>query len=224
MTKAKRRRPPKPSFGKSDRFKAFPHDFVFLHEPALPVTDKQVQKIAASLDVGEDSEHVAAVLAAIRRFHGREIAMSELPSGDHRTRDIETLEALARGMEGLNPNVLAALARHGVELGDCEPAHIAGVARLAAKDTDRRRPPSKTGARPKTSRKLVLRDLAAIYTDATGQPGKISKTSETKKTVGGRPTGPFFRFIRAAVSPVPTLKIILDHALASAVTWATTSK
>ncbi len=228
----KRRRPQKPRYQKSgahiwDRHKVWPDDFVsieFLHKPALPVTDKQVQKIAASLDVGEDSEHVAAVLAAIRRFHGREIAMAELPPGDHRAHDIETLEALARGMEGLNPNVLAALARHGVDFSLCDGAHAAECARLAAEDVQHRQQPPKRGPRPLTSRELLLRDLVAIYTDATGRPAKISLTSASGKRGAGHPTGRFFKFIRAAVAAVPSLKKLKDGTLRQAMKRATSTK
>ena len=82
----------KPSFPRQE----WPDGFVFKHDPALPITDEQIQEIAVSLGVRDDSEHVAAVLAAIRRFDGRETAMADLPRGDHRARDIKTLEALAR--------------------------------------------------------------------------------------------------------------------------------
>jgi hypothetical protein len=223
MAKTKRRRPPKPSFGKSDRYKAWPDDFVFLHEPALPIADDEVREIAETLGVRINSKYVTEVLAVIRRFHGRKIAMAELPSGDHRIRDIETLAALARAMDGLNANVLAALARYGVDLGDFEPAQAAEAAREAATEMAQKAP-SRSGRRPKNSRAETLRELEAIYRMATGNPGKIGKTSATKQTDGGKPSGPFFRFIRAAVSPVPTLKTIPDGTLASAVTRATTSK
>ena len=226
-------RPPReePRYEKSgahvwDRHKKWPDDFVsieFLHKPALPVTDEQVQEIAASLDVGEDSEHVAAVLAAIRRFHGRETAMAELPPGDHRTRDIETLEALARGMEGLNPNVLAALARHGVDFSHCDGVHTAECARLAAEDVKRRRPPPKRGARSLESREILLRDLAVVYTDATERSAKVAVASQSAAN-SGQPTGRFFKFIRAAVVPLPSLKKLRDHALHQAVKRATSTK
>ena len=183
---------------------------------------KQVREIAASLGVPDDSEHVAAVLASISRFAGRQIAMAELPDGDHRDRDIETLEALARAMDGLTANVLVALAHYGVDFGDA--AQIAEYARLAKEDIKRRQQPPKRGRRSLTSRAIVLRDLAAIFTDATGRPSKISVTSESKKAAGGRPTGQFFTFMRAAVAPVLTLNGIDDYALAEAVKRATRTK
>ena len=226
MTAAsKRHRPPKPRFGESDRYRAWPDRFVWRHVPALPVTDEEVRKIAASLGVLIDSEHVAAVLAAIRRFDGRKTAMAAVPDGDHRARDIETLAALARAMDGMNANVRAALVRYGIDLGNCEPAQIAEVARQAAKAIKRARIASpRSGRPPKVSRAVTLRELTAIYRQATGRPGKIAYTSETKITKSGQPTGHFFRFIRAAVSPVPALKIIPDHTLAAAVKRATSAK
>ena len=214
---SKRRRPPKPGFGKSRRHQEWPDGFVFVHKPALPITDEQVREIAASLDARDDSEHVAAVLATIPRFDGRETAMAKLPPGDHRARDIETLEALALAMKGLNPNVLAALSRYGVNFSFCEPARAAEGARLAAEDIKRGQQPPRRGAPPMTSRELVLCDLAAIYTEATGRPAKIAVTSESGKTKAGRPTGRFFRFMRAAVAPVPVLAALSDDALAGAV-------
>lgn len=183
---------------------------------------KQRREIAASLGVPDDSEHVDAVLETTRRFHGREIAMAELPTGDHRARDIETLEALARAMDGMNPNVLLALAHYGVEFSDA--AHIAEYARLASEDIKRRQQPPKRGRRSLTSRAIVFRDLAAIYTEATGRPSKISVTSESKKEAGGRPTGRFFTFMRAAAAPVPVLQDLSDHALAAAAKSATSTK
>lgn len=210
----------KPSFPRQE----WPDGFVFKHDPALPITDEQVREIAASLNVGDDSEHVAAVLAALRRFDGRETAMPELPKGDHRARDIKTLEALAKAMDGLNPNVLAALAHYGVNLSFCDGVHTAACARLAAEDIKRRQPPAKKGARPKTSREVFLQELAEIYADATGIDGKMSVTSESKKTAGGQPTGRFFTFMRAAVAPLPDLKRPDDHALAKATTRATRTK
>ncbi len=171
------------------------------------------------------SEHVDAVLAAIRRFDGRETAMEALPDGDHRARDIETLAALARAMDGRNANVRAELDRYGIDLGNCEAAQVAEVARQAAKAIERARiASSRSGRRPKGSRAVTLRELAAIYKQATGRPGKIAKTSDGGITKGGQPTGRFFKFIRAAVSPVPALKILLDDALAAAVTRAASAK
>ena len=219
----KRRRPPKSSFGKSRRHEVWPVGFVFQHVPALPITDEQVREIAASLDVRDDSEHVVAVLAAVRRFDGRETAMAELPPGDHRARDIETLAALARAMDGMNANVRAALVHYGVNLGNCEPTQVAEASRQAAKEIERARvASSRSGRRPKSSRAVVLRDLAAIYTKATGRPAKIAVTSDSGKTTAGRPTGLFFRFMRAAAAPVPALAALSDDALAGAVRRATT--
>ena len=226
MTAAsKRRRPPKRGFGESDRYCAWPDRFVWRHVPALPVTDEEVRKIAASLGVLIDSEHVDAVLAAIRRFDGRKTAMAAVPDGDHRARDIDTLGALARAMDGMNANVRAALVRYGIDLGNCEPAQVAEVARQAAKAIKRARIASpRSGRPPKVSRAVTLRELTAIYKQATGRPGKIAKTSGSGITKAGQPTGRFLKFIRAAVSPVSDLKILSDHTLAAAVTRATTAK
>ena len=222
---SKRRRPPKPSFGKSRRHQEWPDGFEFLHDPALPVTDEQTREIAASLDARDDSEHVSAVLAAIRRFDGRETAMAESPPGDHRAHDIETLTALARAMDGLNANVRAAVARYGIDLGNYAPAQTAEAARQATVEMERERiASSRSGRRPKNSRAATLRELAAIYKMATGRPGKISVTSESAKTIAGRPTGQFFRFIRATVAPVPALEGLTDDALAAAVKRAASTK
>ena len=226
MTAAsKRHRPPKPRFGESDRHRAWPDRFVFRHVPALLVADEEVREIAASLGVQIDSEHVAAVLAAIRRFDGRKTAMAAVPDDDHRARDIKTLAALAHAMDRMNANVRAALVRYGIDLGYCEPAQVAEAARQAAKTIERARIASpRSGRRPENSRAVTLRELAAIYKQTTGRPGKIAKTSESKTTKAGQPTGRFFRFIRVAVSPVPALKILSDPALAAAVTRATSAK
>ena len=198
---------------------------MFRHDPALPVADEEVREIAASLGVLIDSEHVDAVLAAIRRFDGRKTAMAAVPDGDHRVRDVETLAALARAMDGMNANVRAALVRYGIDLGNCEPAQVAEVARQAAKAIKRARIASpRSGRPPKVSRAVTLRELTAIYKQATGRPGKIARASESGIMKEGQPTGRFFRFIRAAVSPVPALKILSDYALASAVTRATNAK
>ena len=72
----------KRKFGKSDRYHAWPDGFEFLHKPHLPITDKQARKIATSLGVEIESDHVAAVFATIRRFDGREAAMAELTEND----------------------------------------------------------------------------------------------------------------------------------------------
>jgi hypothetical protein len=188
----------------------------FQHKPSLPVTDDQISKIAAYLEVDEDSEHVAAVIKTIRRFNGRKIAMAALPGGDHRERDIETLSALARAMDGFNSNVLARLARYGIDLSTCAPAEIAAAARLAAEELERARPISKRGRKPNVSRKMLFRELAEIYTKATGKRATISKTSGSGKTKAGLPCGPFFRFMRAAVAPIPELAALGDTGLASA--------
>ncbi len=149
--------------------------------------------------------------------------MAEVPSGDHRARDIKTLEALARGMEGLNPNVLAALAHYGVNLSFCDGARITDFARIAREDIKRRQLPAKPGPRPKTSRAATLRELAAIYTAATGRPGKISVVSEAYKD-SGKPAFRFFTFIRAAAALSPELNNDGDHALAKATQRATRTK
>lgn len=188
------------------------------------MASEQVREIAASLDVQDDSEHVAAVLAAISRFTGREISMAELPRGDHRARDIETLTALARAMDGLNPNVLTALVHYGVDFSFCDGEVVADCARRAAEDIKRRRQPPKRGAPSKTSREVLLCELATIYKKATGRPGKISVTSESAKTIAGQPTGHFFKFMCAAVAPVPALEMFDGHTLAQAVKRATRTK
>ncbi len=187
---------------------------------AAPITDEQVTQIATSLGVRTDSVHVAAVLAAISRFTGRETAMAELPPGDHRARDIKTLKALALGMDGLNPNVVAALAHYGVNLSFCDGAHTAECARLAAEDIKRRHPPAKKGARPKRSREVLLQELAEIYTAATGRPGKISVVSEAYEN-SGQPAFRFFTFIRAAAALSPELNNDGDDKLAKATQRAT---
>ncbi|MEE9301463.1 MAG: hypothetical protein V3V17_10125, partial [Alphaproteobacteria bacterium] len=71
-TAAKRSSPRKPRFGEDDRSRAWsePDGFTWFHQPSLPVTDEQVQEIAASLGVPETSKHVAAVLAAGCLFDG----------------------------------------------------------------------------------------------------------------------------------------------------------
>lgn len=212
----------KPRFGESDRYHAWPDGWEFLYEPGLPVTDEQVAKIAAGLSAARDSEHVAAVLATIRRFHGREGALATLRPGDHRTRDIETLAALARAMDGLNLNVLASLARHGVDFGFCEAKHVAATARIAAEELERSHRPRRSGRKRKISRAVAFRDLAAIYTTATDRPARISTTSGSDITEAGQPSGPFFQFMRAAVAPVPGLEALSDHALAKAVKRSST--
>jgi hypothetical protein len=218
---SKRRRPPKLKFGESPDHQAWDNDKVdVFHEPALPVTREQIQAIAASLKAQVGSEHVFAVLAAIRRYDGRETAMAELPPGDHRARNIKTLNTLALAIDGLNTNVRAALARYGVFLDI--PAETAEAAREAAMEMERERvASSRSGRRPKISRAATLRELTAIYKMATGRPGKISTTSETGKTRGGKPTGRFFLFMRAAVAPVRDLAELRDYALAEAVKRAT---
>ncbi len=197
------------------------------HEPSLPVTKDQLLEIARSLHVGTGSEHVAAVLDTIRRFHGRRIAMAALPPGDHRDRDIETLSALDCAMDGLNSNVLTRLARYGIDLSACEPANVAAAARHAADELKQLRPTRKPGrpiSIPNVSRPETFRKLAEIYTKATGNKATINVTSASGVTTGGRPSGPFFRFMRAAVAPVPDLKGLEDDGLASAVKRATSSK
>ena len=147
--------------------------------------------------------------------------MAELPPGDHRARDIKTLKALALAMDGLNANVRAAVARYGVNLGYGEPAQIAEAARQAAMAMERERvASSKLGRHRKDSRAATLRELAAIYTAATGRPGKISVVSEAYKD-SGKPAFRFFTFIRAAAALSPELNNDGDHALAKATQRAT---
>jgi len=203
MTSRKRR------FGQSERYRAWPDGFVFVHQPALSVTDEQIAAIAKSLDVAMGSKHVAEVVAAIQRFNGRQIAMAELPAGDHRKRDIETLNALARAMEGWNSNVATHLVRHGADLAVHEPAQIAAAAREAVIEMARVR--RRRGRRPRTSEKILFQELIAIYTSATGKLARLSKTPL------GEPTGPLFRFIRVAVAAIPQLQTRSDEALFTAV-------
>lgn len=178
---------------------------------ALLISDAQVSSIAESLGVGTDSEYVASVLDVLRAYSGRQIAMSELPPGDHRTRDIETLLALARAMDGVNANVLHKLSLYGADLlGD--PPHIAMAARAAAEEMQRTAPPSRFGPRPLTSRAIALRQLAYIYRQATGRRATIT----ARPDADGIPSGPFFAFLRAAVAPVSDLHGLNDDGLASA--------
>ncbi len=210
---------------KRERLDAWPDSFAFYHEPSLPVSDAQISEIAARLDVEEGSEHVAAVLDTIRRFHGRRVAMAALPPGDHRDRDIKTLSALARAMDGLNSNVLARLARYGIDLSACEPANVADAARHAAEELKKTRLTLKKLRRPPIfSRDMTLRELHKIWTTAMGKPGIISTTSGSAVTKGGQPCGHYFQFMRAAVEPVPELKALKDTGLTSAIKRATSSK
>ena len=58
-------------------------------------TDR-AREIAKRLgDVPPDNPYVVAVLLAVYFFDMREGALAEQPEGDHRARDIETLDALA---------------------------------------------------------------------------------------------------------------------------------
>ena len=70
---------------------------------------------------------------------------------------------------------------------------------------------------------MLLRDLAAIYTDATGRAAKIVVRSQGQAKPG-QPTGRVFNFLRAAVAPVPALKGLGGHALAGAAKLATKDK
>ncbi len=210
-------------FGESKRHEAWDKSgWTFYHEPSLPVSEDQTDAIAESLGVAADSKHVAATIAAIRRFDGRERAM---PRGDHRARDLETLAALARAMEGVNANVLASLARHGAMLGLQEdPRQVAAAAREAAVEIEQSRRPSKRGRKRLESRIIVLQELSAIYETATDRRATISVTSESGVKKAGKPTGPFFRFMRAATAPYPSLKKLSDYALHAAVKRATKDK
>ena len=80
-----------------------------------------------------------------------------------------------------------------------------------------RRAASRRGRRPENSRATLFQELNAIYKQATGRPGKISTTSGSLITEAGLPTGPFFKFILAAVKPVPGLNTLRELALAKAV-------
>ena len=189
----------------------------FFYQPSLPVTDAQVSEIAAHLYVSEDSDYVGAVVAAIRRCHGREIAIAQLPPGDHRIRDIATLNALAQAMGGLNSNILARLAKHGVDASSFDGNHVAAVASLVIEELQREIPKPKRGAKPKVSRNITFRELTEVYKNATGKNSSINYSSETRQTTGGQPTCPFFLYMRAAMTPVPELSKLTDQALASAV-------
>ena len=192
--------------------------------PNLHVTDDQKSEIATRLRVQENNPHVVAVINAIHRFNGRRIAEAELPSGNHRKRDIKTLSLLAGAMEGLNPNILALLDRYGIDFNAPNPTEVAAAAREAA-EILKQAPASKNGGRyPIFGRDIFFQDLAKIYTEATNKTFAISTTSETHSTRGGQPSGPAFRFVRSAVNPIPELKILSDNGLASAIKRATSSK
>ena len=194
----------------------------FVYTPLLPVTEDQISEIAFSLGVDRDSEHVAATVEAIRRHHGREMSMAELPKGDHRARDIETLEALARAMDGLNSNVRRHLARHGVRFAETNPEAIRNAALSIVAELRAHKP--RQGRKPKSSRAATLRELAAIWESATPHNAKISRAPEGGTVPAGQPIGRFFRYIRAAVAPVPGLQNEGDQALASAVERALKAK
>ena len=151
---------------------------------SVSVTDEQVSAIADALGVGRDSKHVEAVLYAVRRYAAR----GPLTGGDHRSGDIETLRALARAMDGINPNVLGWLHRHGAEF-DCggDPRQIAAAAREAIGALERERPAPRSGPKRMDSRAALLRDLAETYAAA------------------GCPRGAYRTFLRAAVAPIPAL-------------------
>jgi len=192
--------------------------------PSLHVTDDQKSEIATRLGVQENNQHVIEVINAIHRFDGRRIAVAELPSGNHRKRDIKTLSSLASSMEGLNYNILALLARYGIDFNVPNSTEVAAAAREAA-EILKQAPTSKNGGRYLIfGRNNFFQDLAEIYTNATGNIFTISMTSDTHSTRGGQPSGPAFRFVRAAVNPIPELKILSDNGLASAIKRATSSK
>ena len=144
--------------------------------------------------------------------------MAELQPGDHRVRDIETLSALARAMDGMNSNVMRTLVKYGAELDIGEPTRVAAVARLAAEDIVQAITPKKSGRKRKGEglRDMLFRELAEIYTTATGRAAKMVVKSEVYEEAG-QPTGRFFAFVRAAVAPVPELGKLKDHALSQAV-------
>ncbi len=194
----------------------------------------QGREIAATLHVEEDSKYVVAALEAIRRFHGRELARAV--SGDKGARDIKTLSAFAQAMEGLNADVISCLARSRVALEvPPSPDVIAAVARLPAPDIaaiarraandlkleQRTKPKPKRGPKRNESRDILFRELADIYEAATGKRAIIHRTSESLTKPGGRPSGPFFRLVQAAVTLLPNLAKLPEHTLASAVERAT---
>ncbi len=185
------------------------------YKPSLPISQGQWDAIAKTLGVETDSDHVQAAYDAVRAYAGRRSAMAELPAGDHRVRDVETLMALARAMEGMNLNVRAALAREGIDFTWPAPDDTALAAQHAAETMARDIQPPKRGPKPKTSRAVVLCQLADIFTTATGKPARFSAVS-TDKQDAGNPSGPFFRYLRAAVAPASDLAGLTDHALAQA--------
>ena len=192
--------------------------------PNLHVTDDQKLEIATSLGVQENSQHVIEVINAIHRFDGRRIAVAELPSENHRKRDIKTLSSLASAMEGLNYNILALLASYGIDFNAPNPTEVAAAAREAV-EILKQAPASKDGGRyPIFGRDIFFQDLAKIYTKATNNTFTISMTSESNLTRGGQPSGPAFRFVQAAVNPIPELKKLSTNGLASATKRATSSK
>jgi hypothetical protein len=127
-------------------------------------------------------------------------------------------------MEGLNPNILALLARYGIDFNVPNSTEVAAAAREAA-EILKQTPTSRNGGRYLTfGRNIFFQDLAEIYTKATNKFFTISMTSETNSTRGGQPSGPAFRFARAAVNSIPELERLSDNGLASAIKRATSSK
>lgn len=200
----------------------WPDGVKFEYEPSLPISQGQWDAIANSLGVEPDSHHVQAAYDAVRRHVARETVMADLPAGDHRRRDIETLMALSRAIEGINLNVRAALARQGIEsdwvqsLVPQDPEHTALSIRHAAFELMFLQGPPKRG-RPTTKelRDILLLELAEIYTAVTGAEG-FSNTGTNDRRGPNRPTGPCLRFLRAAVALVPGLTADSDGALVQA--------
>ena len=211
LTNTENTNPPK--FGKSARYRAWPDGFVFFHEPSLPVSDLQRKEIAKCLGVEPESEHVEAVVVAIRRFASFKEAMSSLPDGDHRNRDRRALKALVQAMDGLSPNVMGLLAQNGVTLTLPDgPDQIAAAARSAIDGVDRNSAKKGKGNRADHFKNELFRELAGIYSNATGR----ALTYTNKPDPAHEATGPLVDFLCAAVSPVPELKRMTTGALAKA--------
>ena len=110
--------------------------------------------------------------------------------------------------------MLKSLARHGAELGlQGDPRQVAAAAREAASAIEQSRPPSKRGPQKQESRYILFRELAAIYEAATSRRGVVSTSSKTKAEKRGLPAGRFYKFLRAAVAPVPSISSLRDYTL-----------
>jgi len=195
----------------------WPAGVEFKYEPTLSVTESQVQAIAERLGVPTDSGHVTATLQAVRRYIGLDAALPKTTEAQRRKQDIATLNALAKGMEGLNANVRAALTRHGGGLTFAiDPLTVAAAAKEAAIELKQYRPRLKSGPEPGFARDVLMRDLGEIYERATGRHPTLTVTTGSRTKESGLPDGPWFAFLKAAVAPVPPLAKLSDTALAEA--------